>query len=381
MQVTRRHILFLLPNLAAGGAERVAVTLLKHLDRTKFQLSLAVLDTRCAAFLDEIPGDVGFFDLKARRVRRGLPKIIRLIWQMRPHVVFTTLSHLNIALATARPLLPSRTKYVAREAIVPSEHHRACNMPKAWDWAYRAFYSRLDKIVCQSTDMLDDLAGNYRIPRRKLALIYNPVDVERIARLASRPWKSRSDRNPNPKCDQIISLVAAGRLAPQKGFDLLIDAVALSGLKQLRVTVLGEGPLRGDLEALAKAREVENQVRFIGFQENPYAFMAQADAFVLCSRYEGFPNVVLEALACGTPVIATPAPGGINEIAISAGGVQVASAISAQALSAELLRFARNKPASPEINLEPFRVEKIAGQYERIFMGRPALPAEALHDL
>ena len=367
----RRHVLFLIPTLAAGGAERVAVTLLNHIDRSKFRLSLAVVNARGAVFSKEVPDDVEFLDLQVSRVRYALPRLIRLIWRMRPDVVFSALGHLNLALSIIRPMLPSRTQYVARESIVVSELHPAYNFPRAWDWAYRTFYGRFDDVICQSEDMRNDLARNYNIPMQKLKLINNPVDIEKIARLASLPTGACYDCN--PESEDVIRLVAAGRLVHQKGFDLLIEAIALSGLKQLRVTVLGDGPLRGALEELAKEKGVENQIRFIGFQENPYAFMARADAFVLSSRYEGFPNAVLEALACGTPVIATPAPGGVGEIARSTRGVHLAAAVSAEALSTALLAFAGRSNAA-QITVEHYRVGKIAREYESIFISGARVP-------
>ncbi len=100
--------------------------------------------------------------------------------------------------------------------------------------------------------------------------------------------------------------------------------------------------------------------------------MARADAFVLCSRYEGFPNVMLEALACGTPVITLPAPGGVAEIANSAGGVQVASAVSAEALSTELKRFAHERLTYAPSSVGQFRVEKISELYSNSLLGNTA---------
>ncbi len=111
----------LIPSLRGGGAERVIVALLRHLDRTKFRLMLAVVDMREAAYQDYVPNDVELIDLGCSRVRYALPKIIRLIWQQRPEVVFSTLGHLNLALAIVRPLLPDGVRYVAREACVVSE--------------------------------------------------------------------------------------------------------------------------------------------------------------------------------------------------------------------------------------------------------------------
>jgi glycosyltransferase involved in cell wall biosynthesis len=368
MQPQRRRVLFLIPTLAGGGAERVIITLLNHLDRAKFDLSLSVLDTRGAVYLDQLPGDVTLFDLQVCRVRYALPKIVRVIQQANPHVVFSTLGHLNLALSIARPLLPRKPVYVARETTVVSELLRTGKLPDVWSFAYRNFYARFDRIVCQSLYMRDDLVANFRVPLSKTTLINNPLDIEKIKQLSLRPLEPGSGICTDGK--HFLHLTAAGRLAPEKGFDLLIEAVALSGLKHLRVTVLGEGPLRGALEELARTRSVADQFRFAGFQKNPYPFMARADAFVLCSRYEGFPNVVLEALACGTHVIATPAPGGIGEIAKSVQGVQLASANSAEALSNELLKFAKNKPALGPGGLEKFRVGNIVREYERVLIDK-----------
>ncbi len=372
MQTQRKRVLFLIPTLAGGGAERVMVTLVNHLDRSKFEPILAVLDTRGAAFLDQLAGDVTLLDLQATRVRHALPKIIRLIWQVRPHVAFSTLSHLNLALSIIRPFLPQRTLYVARETVVLSEALRTESLRAARTFAYRHFYGRFDSIVCQSLDMRDDLINNLSTPASKITVINNPLDLEKIREFALRPVAPGFGFEMRPEDGHSLHLIAAGRLAMQKGFDLLIEAVALSGLKHLRVSVLGEGPLRSALEGLAKAKGVDHQIRFIGFQKNPYAFMARADAFVLSSRFEGFPNVVLEALACGTPVIATPAPGGLREIAQSVQGVQLASAISAEALATEMLKFAQSGTAARQIDVERYRAERIVREYERVLaQGNP----------
>ncbi len=372
MQPQRRRVLFLIPTLAGGGAERVIVTLLNHLDRSKFDLSLAVLDTRGAVFLDQLPPDVTFLDLRASRVRYALPKIVRVIRQAQPQAVFSTLGHLNLALSIVRPFLPRKTIYVARETAIVSESLKTVRAAKLWALAYRKFYARFDKVICQSLYMRDDLANNFRIPASKLTVINNPIDIEKIRTFASRPVEFDFGFGGHPGNERPFHVVAAGRLSKEKGFDLLIEAVALSGLKHLKVTVLGDGPLRATLEQLASTKGVASQIRFIGFQKNPYSFMARAHAFVLCSHHEGFPNVVLEALACGTPVIATPAVGGIHEIARLVQGVQLASAVSAEAFSTELLKFSRSEPGAGRIDVERFRADKIVRDYERVLVdGKP----------
>ena len=366
--VQHTRVLFLIPSLRGGGAERVITTLLRHLDRSYFNLTLALVDTREAVFLKEVPADVEFIDLNCKRVRYALPKIIALIWKQRPDVVFSTLGHLNLALALSKLFLPRHPRYIARETNILSQVLAASGNSWLWRWMYRLFYNNHDAVVCQSKDMLDDLVANWALSRERAVLIHNPVDVERICRLVAGTHPGTDTEF--EKDSVRVQLVAAGRLVVQKGFDLLIEAMKLLQYSQIRLTILGAGPLRANLERLAQSLGVEDLVRFTGFQTNPYAWFAQADAFVLSSRYEGFPNVVLEALACGTPVIATPAPGGTREILDNIPQCVVAEEISSRALAEaieEWLKSSRNRVSMSA--LVPYQLSTIIPRYSRLLMG------------
>ncbi len=358
------HVLFVVPSLQGGGAERVMVTLLRHLDRSRFRLSLAVVDMRDAAYAADLPADVELIDLNCRRVRHALPKIVSLVRRMRPQVVFSTLGHLNLALAIFRVFLPNDVRYVAREATVVSQLPGTHAIPRWWFPAYRRFYARFDAIVCQSVAMQEDLVRYFRIPQVRTVVINNPVDVEWIRTLADAPEGLVSPAGES--C--ALALVAAGSLTHVKGYDLLLEALAMCLDMPFHLTILGDGPLRGELERLAEARGLASRIRFVGFKANPYAYFRTADALVLSSRFEGFPNVVLESLACGTPVVASPCPGGVSEILGSVAGCVLADDCSVAALAQALRRFVPGRRIGPEV-LGPYAVAGIVARYEQVILG------------
>ena len=364
----RTKILFLIPSLSAGGAERVIVNLLRHLDKTRFMPVLAVVNLRSEVFLDDVPADVELIDLQCTRVRFAVFKIIRLIWKIRPRVLFSTLGYLNLLLAIIKPCCPKNIHYLCRESTILSEGIKNYSSSHYFDWAnlFRRFYKRFDKIICQSTYMRDDLNSHFGIPMDKLVVIHNPVDTARIRRLAAElPAIEMPGHNAGGH-GSVINLVSAGRMVKTKGFDLLIEALAINRNPRVYLTLLGDGPLKEVLQSLAKQLGIEQQIRFVGFQKNPYAFIARADAYVLSSLYEGFPNVVLESLTCGTPVIATPALGGSYEILNGVEGCLIAESLSAEGLAKALSIFTFGKRLPPEV-VAPYAMERIVGLYEQQF--------------
>lgn len=339
------------------------VTLLRNFDRSRFRLSLAVVDMKGAVFTDDVPADVELIDLKSQRVRNALPRIVKLIWRRKPHLVFSTLGHLNVAIAMLRFLLPNDVRYIAREATIVSQLRAPYAMPRWWFWLYRRCYSRFDAIVCQSAEMRRDLVEHFAVPQAKTIVIYNPIDIERIQRLSAEP----SEADAPEAAAAEVRLVAAGSLTHVKGFDLLVEALVLDRQKRFHLTILGDGPLLGTLTELVEKRDLSARVRFAGFQKNPYVYFRQADAFVLSSRFEGFPNVVLESLACGVPVIAVPCPGGVREIFDDMEGCLLADDCSSGALFSAISGFVYGRGISAQV-LKRYAVAHIVSCYEELFL-------------
>ncbi len=303
----RAQVLFVLPNFAGGGAERVALTLLDQLDRTAFAPELAVLDPR-GPLRPLVPADVTLHEIGKPRLRRALPALVGLIRRRRPAVVFATQGYLNLALLAARPLLPGGTRLALRESNTPSQSLPNRRHPGLMAWAYRRFYPGADLLFCQHRQTERELHEDFGVPVERIVALPNPVPEAALRAAAATP-----QRAPGPG----LRFVSAGRLNRQKGFDRLLARFA--GLPaEAHLTIYGEGPEEKTLKSMIKNLNLESRVTLAGFTDNLPAALAGADACVIPSRWEGLPNVALEALAVGTPVIATPESGGIAELAEAA---------------------------------------------------------------
>jgi len=369
MKSMRRRVLFVMPNLAGGGAERVVVLLLRHLDRSRFDPHLALVEA-AGPFLQDVPPDVSLHDLRAKRVRYALPGLIRLTWKLRPHAVHSQMCELNLATLLSRPFLPPGLRLLLGEQSSPSAFNaQQRRHPRLWNWLYRRLYPRADRIICVGDYVLNDLAENFGIAPSKLTRIYNPVDLDLARRLAEASGNPYGGPGPH--------LVAAGRLAKEKGFDVLLDAMPLvrGAISGADLTLLGEGPLKPELLAQRERLELNESVRLVGFQANPYPYLKHADLFVLPSHFEGLPLVVLEALAVRTPVVASECPGALGEILRDCPTARLVPPSDPKALAKGIisaLNALSMKPQSeegPDTFLSRFEVKTVVREYEKILEG------------
>ncbi len=354
------RVLFAIPSLAGGGAERVVLTLLAHLDRERFAPELAAA-TLSGPYADQVPAHVPAHDLGSARARGAVLRLAALVRRTRPQVLLTTLGHLNLLAMLARPLYGRPAPaLVARETNIPSRNLGQSPRPWLFGLLYRLLYPRFDRVVCQSRDMQDDLVGNFGVPASRTRVIPNPVDADAV-----RAKAAAGDVNLPPGR---VNLVAAGKLLQQKGFDLLLAALARLPADRFHLTVLGQGPLREALETQARGLGLAGRVHFAGFAANPYPWLAAADLFVLSSRYEGLPNVVLEALTLGTPCVAFRCPGGLDEIVQDGVNGYLAAPEDPADLARAILRAADAPPARVAVaaSAERFRVERIVREYEAL---------------
>ena len=321
----RTRVLFVLGSLAGGGAERMVSYLVRHMDRDEFDPRVGVL-WRHGPYLR----DLAEADLVVPRFCHGwIPYRDRPPWwqlmpalvlvplqqydvlrQFRPHVVVTATKAMNIAARVALGAFGRRrTVWIAREgnnttAMIESESRGplACLQ----HLVVRSTYRSADRVVAISRGVATELAQRFNLEPSRIRAIANAVDIVAVQARASAPLVS-------PPAGSFI--VAAGRLDHQKGFDVLIRAFAAGPASRgLSLVILGEGRERPALERLARELNVGASVLLPGFVSNPWAYFARATLFACSSRWEGFGNVIIEAMACGAPVVAGDCDFGPREI-------------------------------------------------------------------
>ena len=362
MQSVRQPILFVAPSLDGGGMERVVLTLLRHLDRKKFILHLAVLEAT-GEFIDDVPNDVVLHDLRSRRLRYAVPGLLKIIWTHRPATILSTLAYISLGLILLRPFLPRTTRLLVREATVVRHHLRDGTLrPRFWEWLYRHLYKRADRVVCQSDWMIEDFVRHFDLPREKLVRIYNPVDVKAV--------RDCADLGGNPYSGPGPHLVTAGRLFRVKGFDILLESMPLvvEHFPDAQLTVLGQGPLHDELIKQARKLGISGRVHFAGFQPNPWPYFRHAVAFVLSSRHETLSNALLEALALGTPVIAADCPGGTREIHAASKGMIIVPPENPHALAEGIISACRQRKPLCEYHPPKFDLHQALVEYSALLL-------------
>ena len=302
-----KKLFLIIPSLHRGGAERVVSILANHLDRNIFDTTLVLLEKR-GSYLKDLYEDIKIIDLQQKRVSSSILPLVKLINKQKPDLVFSTLGHLNLSLMFLKIFLPKETKFIAREASIPSILNKGEKYPKLFNLLYKKLYPKFDKIICQSNYMLNDLNQNFSIDKSKMVVINNPIDFEKIEQNLLN--EKVEDLLPHNK----KNIIAVGSLEAVKGYEQLIEAFVYIKRKDIMLSIIGEGSKKEELEKMILDFGLNDRVKLLGFKDNPYQYMKQAKLLVLTSQFEGFPNTVLEAMACGVPVVAYKCPGGIEEI-------------------------------------------------------------------
>ena len=299
----------------SGGVERMLVNLLSALDSQGVAIDLLLLRAD-SAYLRELPPGIRQIRLAGRHSQLAIPALARYLRQAQPAALLVAKDRAGRSAVIARALARVKTPIALRLGTHLSTAMAGRSPPERWlrYSLIRWLYPHLEAIVAVSAGVADDVATITGVPAKRIHVVRNPVITSMLAARARapchHPWLERDDDRNQPPV-----ILAVGRLQRQKDFPTLIRAFAqLHQQRECRLIILGEGRNRPGLEQLVAERGLNDAVSLPGFVANPYPFMARASLFALSSAWEGSPNVLTEALALGTPAVATDCPSGPAEI-------------------------------------------------------------------
>jgi glycosyltransferase involved in cell wall biosynthesis len=309
----RDTVALFMPDFGGGGAEKMMLNLCGALLKGGHRVDLVVLKRR-GPYESMVPGAANVIELGAGRMLKGVTRLAAYLRRTRPQVLLSTMFHANICALLARRLACVDTRVVIRIENNMTEHISREPAPTAAiGFAYRLmpyFYPKADRIIAVSHGVADDLARRCRIPVDRIDTVYSPVLTPRYYELLQEPVD-----DPWFAGDAPPVILSVGRLTRQKDFKTLIRAFAkVRKMREARLVIIGEGEERQSLERLAAESGVGTDVRLPGFLDNPYKYMRHSAVFAISSAWEGFPNVLVEAMGAGVPAVATDCPSGPREI-------------------------------------------------------------------
>lgn len=299
-----KKLLIVMPSMEGGGAERV-VSHLCHLweSESDLEVHLALIYPQ-HEMVYSLPEYVKVHSLNCHRVLTSFWSCYELILEIQPEVVFSSMSNVNMLLLAIKWWRP-QLRVVIRENNLPSVNLKVDNLKIFRDLAYKLLYPLATKIICQSEAMRLDFVQHYPRLQSKLEVVPNPVRL-----------KPQSFASPFTEIAGGLHLVVVGRLSFQKNCHRVIEIFQSwkSDIPEAHLWFLGEGEDRESLRLLCENSGLKERVHFPGFVKNIEAWLSHADLFLMCSRFEGSPNALLEALSLNCPVLVEAHPGGTKEL-------------------------------------------------------------------
>ncbi len=373
-----KKIAFFLPSLRGGGAERVMVELAHNLSMRDVMVDI-VLAKAEGPYLSGLPSSIRVIDLDKDRVIRSLFSLVKYLSKEKPDTIFSTLNHANVVVVLARIMSGCRSRVVLRQANTLSNNLKIESesgfIGKILPYFIRALYPLADSLIAVSNGVAEDLRNEVSVPPGKIKVIYNPLVGQRL-------YKDSENELPHPwfQSGEPPVVLGIGRLDKVKDFHTLIDAFVLSiKIKSIRLVILGEGEQRDELQAKIDAYGIGDLVSLPGFVNNPLPFMKKAGVFVLSSISEGLPGVLIQALAIGTPVVATNCPSGPDEILESGRWGALVPIGDPLAMSEAMVSVIGSKQERPicevrEYCEDRFGVDSVTESYmEELFPGKKIL--------
>lgn len=364
--MNRNRVALILPDLRGGGAERVAVNLANSFARRGHSVDVVLLMATGELLTDLQPG-IRVMDLKAQRLRWALPALVRYLRKVRPASVLAFMWPLTVIALWARTISRVPTRLVVAEHTTwsRSELLKRCSVGWQIRTSMRLFFPKSDGIVAVSQGAADDLAHFANLNPQSITTIYNPVvDNEHETEYTSAPsepagWCVGAHRR----------VLAVGTLKEIKDYSTLLDAfAALRQQVNAKLLILGEGEYRSTLETQAGRLGITDSVFMPGFVKDTAPYYCHADLHVLSSTGEGFGNVIVEALAAGTPVVSTDCPSGPQEILCGGKFGLLVPVGDAKALASAMHQSLTSKHDQGALiaRAQDFSIEKAADKYQKL---------------
>lgn len=308
----KKRILLVTDHIGQDGTGRFITYLANGLSFfDDLEVVLLVFHDENYAFDSDIMESIHIEKMKLKkRTRYSLSKIVRRIIEINPSVCFVLYTQLLYLSLFSGPIKHKGIKLVFRETIIPSIFRK--NLNPISKWICRFSYRKYDQIIAQSNDMSNDLITKWNVNPKSIRVINNPISIDKITNAINAC--SRPEDMPK---DELPVFISAGRLCEQKGYDIILKRIAeLSPNIPFKYYILGDGEKKNELQEIIDKNKISEYVKLLGFKHNAYCYLFYSDGLILSSRYEGFPNIVLESNALGKPVFANFCLGGINEIII-----------------------------------------------------------------
>ncbi len=358
----RSPIAVFLPTLEGGGAEKVMLTLINGFCRRGIDVDVVLAQAR-GAYLSQLDPRARVIDFKVKRVLFTLMPLVLYLRRTKPRALLSAMDHCNVVALLARGLarVPTRVVISVHSNFTNNNANSGSAQGRSAKYWVRPFYHRADAIVAVSAGVAADLCASLGFGIDRIRVIYNPVVTQEFLRMAAKPLNHRWAGSCN-----IPLVLGVGRLTAAKDFSTLLRAfVLVRAQRNVRLVILGEGEERPALEGLIGELGLRDDVEMPGFVDNPFSYMHAASLFVLSSLWEGFGNVLAEALACGTAVVSTDCPSGPSEI-LEYGRWGSLAPVSDHAALANAMLFELDRGPRENVQTasrERFAEDKIIDQY------------------